>query len=295
MKLLITGATGFLGHHAIQHFKNDFEVVGLSRTCSRQEKNLNIIKTDYSLNNLIKIAKGFDAILHLAACRPNNSELNLLKENVSLDFNVLHSAYELGIDNLIYISSRGVYGAQPIPWRENLEVSPENLYTLAKCQSEQMADYYIKKGLKIKVLRLAQLLGLGEYKGNVIRHFVESAYYKKAITLTVSGIEREYIYIKDALVALEVAIKEKNISGIFNVGSEEILTLKEMAVLISKAFGYDDLVLEDIKAELNERSLMNSGLFRERFNWCTKYDFESGVKDMAESLKDPLIASFYGL
>lgn len=284
MRIVITGATGFLGKHVVEHFKKKYSIVGLSRNSELTDHSFILLKTDYSINSLKKILKSTDTIIHLAAGRPNNTSQDKLQDNVNVDFNVFSVAYELTIKNIIFISTRGVYGTQPAPWSESDQVQPNNFYALAKAQSELIAQFFMFKGLNIKVLRIAQLLGIGEYKGNVIQTFIESASTNSKINLTVDGISREYIYIKDLLIAFEVVIKSPVKNGTYNVGSGEVTTLKEAATYIAEAFDRKEIIHEEIERTIFEYSLMDSCLFYKSFNWKPKYNFEMAAEDIAEQL-----------
>lgn len=296
MNILITGATGFVGHHAIRYFAGKYSsVTALSRKPQASTGNIKYAVTDYSVGSLFECAKGCDAVLHLAAGRPNNSSPEELQNNVLLDFRVLKAAYELKITNVIFLSSRGIYGKQALPWTEKTAADPDNYYALAKLQSELVANYFIAQGLNIKILRIAQVFGLGEYKGSAISTFIERAYYDQSIDITVSGIQREYLYIKDLLSAFDACLNKPEISGLFNVGSQQSLTIKEIVESIVSGFNSQSAINTDVKKNFNENSLMDSSLFRDTFGWRSQYTFYQAVEDIKKSLNNHEISKYYGL
>lgn len=295
MKVLVTGATGFLGKYVVDFLKNDFKVVGLSRSFDKIEKNYRLFKTDYSVSHLNSLMEGCDAIIHLAAGRLNNTSSQNLQKNVSLDFDLFSVAHQKGIKNIVFISTRGVYGSQKAPWLELMPVQPENVYALAKSQSEVLVEFFNRKGLNIKILRLAQLLGVGEYKESAIHSFVENARSNTPIKITVEGIQREYIYVKDVLSALVKAINMPEKKGTYNLGSGELISLFDIAEKISAAFGRRELVELTVEKKIIEYSLMDSSLFREKFDWQPKYSIENAAIDMARILENSEVAASYGL
>jgi nucleoside-diphosphate-sugar epimerase len=295
VKILVTGATGFIGHYVLEHFKKKHRVLGLSRRVDALNDDYVIVKTDYSVLDLKRHLEGVDIILHLAAGRPNNTSSFDLQKNVELDLNLFSAAYDIGVKNIIFISTRGVYGSQPVPWRENMPVMPESFYALAKAQSELLAKFFTCKGMNIKVLRVAQLLGLGEYEGSAINTFIKQAYNNITIELTANGIQREYLYVKDLLIAIDAVLLKPENSGIFNVGSGEIVSLKQIAENVAEAFGRVNFVFESISQTFNEASLMDSTLFSKTFGWTPKYSFKTAMHDIACEVKDPRLVDYYGL
>lgn len=295
MKIIITGAFGFLGRYLIDHLKNSHQLVGLSRNSCQGIDGVQGLITDYSQESLKSHLQGCDAIIHLAAGRPNNTTDAELQNNVTVDFNLFNVAYELGIKNIVFMSSRGVYGSQPAPWHETHAVKPDNMYALAKAQSETVADFFNRKGLNIKILRIAQLAGLGEYKGNAISSFIESAYSNKPIHLTVDGINREYLYVKDLVSAINCALVAVDKHGLFNVGSGCVLSLRQIAETIAEAFGRQNSVVDNIQKTLSEYSLMDSTLFRREFDWQPAFSFKTAAEDMVNMLNNKELVKFYGL
>lgn len=280
MKVLITGITGFLGRYVAKCLSSSHEIIGVSRQDSFEENSFKVFATDYSVESLKQIARGCDAIVHLAASRLNNSDLHQLQNNVNLDFNIFNAAFELGIKNIVFMSTRGVYGSIPGPWFESGPVSPDNFYSLAKRQSECIAEFYITRGLNVKILRAAQVLGVGEYEGSAVSRFIKSAVSNQEITVSVEGIEREYIYVKDLSLAVLSALETDSKSGIYNVGGGETVTLTHLARVISTTFSGADRVIENYNKKVFEYSLMDSNLFIQNFNWKPVFTFESAVRDM---------------
>jgi nucleoside-diphosphate-sugar epimerase len=172
---------------------------------------------------------------------------------------------------------------------------PESFYALAKAQSELLAKFFTCKGMNIKVLRVAQLLGLGEYEGSAINTFIKQAYNNITIELTANGIQREYLYVKDLLIAIDAVLLKPENSGIFNVGSGEIVSLKQIAENVAEAFGRVNFVFESISQTFNEASLMDSTLFSKTFGWTPKYSFKTAMHDIACEVKDPRLVDYYGL
>ena len=158
MKVLITGGSGFIGGHLRSKLK----------ALEMQNYDLlegNDIKDAQKLTNS---AKGFDAIVHLAALiRVAECELKP-KETLETNFigtlNVLEAARKNGIKNVVFASSAAIYGEQAIvPTHENVTLKPTSIYAISKIAAEQAIDYYRQKyGLNITSFRIFNVFGQGQ-------------------------------------------------------------------------------------------------------------------------------------
>ena len=285
-KLAVTGAFGFVGSHFIEMFADKYDIVAISRQqCTHPA--CDTAASDYSRDSLAEALEGCSAVLHLAAARPYRKKSDFLR-NLALDQCLFDTAHRLGIENVVFTSTRGVYGSLPAPWRETMQPAPENLYALAKQQSEAAAAYFNRKGMCIKSLRIAQVFGEGEYESSAISTFIRRIRENEPVQITVRGIVREYIYVKDLCNAFDKALSHEKTSGIFNVGSGETLTLEEIARTIAAAFGKPHLVtLAPHPKTVNEYSLMDSSLFRQHFGWKPAYTFQSAAEEIAKKSHHP--------
>lgn len=284
-KIAVTGASGFLGSNFIRMFSKKYDIVAIGRTSNVCQTG-SVRVTDYSLESLQTTLKGCDAILHLAARRLYDQSDDLFVENVKIDHNIFLAAKKLGIENIVFASSRGVYGNLQTPWKETTCPKPNDFYALAKRQSEIAAEYFNRQGMKIKVLRIAQIFGIGEYKTSAISTFFRKASRGEPIIISVKGIEREYLYVKDACYALDHALNYSEEKGIYNVGLGETISLEKLARIIASAFGYENLV--QIHSDFiikNEKSLMDSSLFCKRFNWKPIYSLQKAANEIVEEKK----------
>lgn len=297
MKLAVTGANGFLGHHLVDGLRKTHEIHALQRTVPAGPAPSGVTRhaTDYSHDALARAFDGCDVVLHLAAQRAYRGQEAAVLANSTLDYTVFAAARDSGVGHVIFVSSRGVYGAEPAPWLEITPTAPTTLYAVVKRQSELTAEFFVRKGLGITTVRLAQAFGLGEYADSAITTFLRQAYRGAPIELRAQGLQREHIYIKD-IVSAFAAILAAPQSGIYNVGSGETVALEDMAKAILAAFGRSDDLLRMIAplTRLTEVSLMDSSRFRADFGWAPAFTFASAARDIAAALADTQVARRYG-
>ncbi|QXO17244.1 NAD-dependent epimerase/dehydratase family protein [Vibrio ostreae] len=194
-KIVITGANGLLARNLIENLRHEFMITAVSRSeIDCRYPDVKYVCSDYE--DLVAIFEGHDAVIHLAATRPYRTMDSIYQSNITLDKNVFDSAYLSGVNNIIYTSTRSVYGSSPVPWSERQPVCPENDYARAKISSEELAERYVKnKAMCITSLRLAQIYSDEEYTGSMLNRFFEQARCGKDLYVSVvGGITRVYLY-----------------------------------------------------------------------------------------------------
>ena len=171
MKILVTGAAGFIGSHLVDHLlKKDHEVVAFVRYNSKnlwgwldsipENNKLSIYSGDIrDMDSVTDSMKDVDVVFHLAALIgiPYSyvSPLAYIKTNVEGTYNVLQSARDLGIERVVHTSTSEIYGtAQYVPIDENHPVNPQSPYAATKSAADQMAiSYYRSFGTPVTVIR----------------------------------------------------------------------------------------------------------------------------------------------
>ena len=277
-KVLISGISGFLGSYTKELLiKKGYEVYGLSR---REEKE-NIFKTDYSVEDLVSKFENIDGIIHLAGTRSMSEEISYYHQNEIISQNIYEAAKIVGIKYIVYASSISVYSNQEnLPWSENVETDPLNMYGVSKLSIESIGKIYSKKySMYIKSLRFAHLFGYGEDNKYMINVFMDKAFNKEVLNVNDVKGKREFLYVKDAAKAIELALF-KEISGIFNIGSNDILTNLEVAKNINKAFNNEDNINIFSNGENMDSSYMNLNKAKTNLAYENEYNFYEALLDI---------------
>ena len=248
-KILITGATGFVGSHLAELcVKKGFEVIAFDRynpnynlgwlEKSKYKDDINFVFGDIrDYDSVLKTMKGCKIVFHLAALIgiPYSylSPQAYLKTNVEGTYNILESSKHLDIEQTIITSTSEVYGtAKYIPIDEKHPISAQSPYSASKISADQLAiSYYNSFQLPIKIIRPFNVYGPRQSSRAVIPSIIIQALNsKKEIKLGNVEPSRDFTYVTDTCNAFLDILKIKNFFGnTLNVGSNNEYTINDIA------------------------------------------------------------------
>ena len=177
MRILVTGASGFIGRNACPYLSSlGHEVIAFSRTSYNFSSDINFI-TANSLSSIFpnNSLKAFDAVVHLAGPAHSTENINaaktaqFIKENVDETLNFANRCAEAEVKRFIFVSSIKVNGESTIsgtPFRETDIPNPSDAYAISKYQIE-LGLFEIAKYSKMNVVIIRPPLMYGPgVKGN---------------------------------------------------------------------------------------------------------------------------------
>ncbi len=286
MRVVITGASGFLGGYLVKELlRVGAEPLLLSRR-SGQVYGCPLLQSDYSAASLAELFKDADAIVHLASTRGVYEHLSAYYDCIDLTENVYQAAVQSGVTNIVYASSISVYSGLELPYFETLAPAPGSLYGIHKLACESLGNFFSSRnGLKIKNLRLAHLYGANENNNYMINLFFRQAFsHQQLHVFSKNSARRQMLYAKDAALAILNALDKHDLSGTFNIGSNDVLTNSEIAETICRVFSPELNVLYGDKIEHMPSSYMDSTKARKLLQYRPRYSFEEAVKEIYEDM-----------
>ncbi|MCS7093834.1 MAG: NAD-dependent epimerase/dehydratase family protein [Candidatus Aenigmarchaeota archaeon] len=250
MKVLVTGAAGFIGSHLVEEFKKKgFDVYGLDNFHTGNMKNIEmfdieIIKGD--AKKISEIDKKFDAILHngIYSSSPMYKENPHLVGRVVEDMICVLEYAKKNKSRVVLASTSSLYNSNEIPWKENMPIKVTDFYTEARLACERLCELYSKLfGVECISLRYFSVFGeREEFKGryaNVLTQMIWSALRGEEFVIYGDGEQsRDLIYVKDVIEANLKAVDFKDFSStkfeIFNVGSGKTFSFNQMAEIVNR-------------------------------------------------------------
>lgn len=236
MKVLVTGASGFLGRHVARHFRDSgWEVTGFDVSWL-EEPNVRFIQGDLTeANSVTQAAQGADVIVHIGAI----GDVYLAGEQPALaaevnavgTANVVEAALKAGA-RVVYASTWEVYG-EPLsePITEDHPTMPDHPYSITKLAGESLVLAAARlRGLPAVALRLGTAYGSGLRPNSVFRIFLDKAVTGKPITIQGDGSQgRQFTHATDIANAFELAATSDATGIALNVVAPETVTIKELA------------------------------------------------------------------
>lgn len=296
MKIGVTGGTGFIGQYLLREYskENQFVVITSRKNGENlyRDANVEYITGDYSQEMFTKEFEGCDAVVHLGAKRSSKElEESILSYigNLRVSEELFKACLKLQIKNIINISSTAVYDTTlSIPFNEKMAVAPLSNYGVMKHTIEEMAHLFNRKyNMRIKSLRLAQVMGVGERGGYMLSIFQQRCLAQEPLNVYGKGdAGREYVYVKDVAAAIMCAINSNTDKEVFNIGSGMLTSNLELAQAFCEVFenkaGYQCL---KEKKEIIEHYLMAGERAEKELGFKPKFGLKESLQDMRKILK----------
>ena len=239
MKVLITGASGFIGNYVVDELlKHGYTVIATSRDQNKAAKfgwlsQVQYIPCDLNMvhDNFFKFFKQPDLLIHLAwEGLPNYLDLFHFEKNLILSYRFLKNMIENGLRFLVATGTCFEYGMQSGALTENLETKPENPYGLAKDTLRKFLEQLQKKiDFDLKWVRLFYMYGKGQSHNSIISQ-LDRALGKGETVFNMSGGEqlRDYLPVeKVAEYLVKIAIQNQ-VSGLINCCSGTPISIRKL-------------------------------------------------------------------
>lgn len=263
MKILITGGAGFIGGHltaALLERGDEVVIADNFSTGSRDNIRMvngrlpEVVETDVSrdLETIRELIRKSDAVFHLAAAvgveLVVNDPVHTIQTNIDGSANVVKAAAEF--DKRLFIASTSeVYGKSEndrFTETDDLLIgSPYHSrwsYACSKLLDEfYLMAYHQAAGLRGTVVRFFNTVGprqTGKY-GMVVPRFVANALQNKPLKIYGDGGQsRCFCHVSDVVRALLLLLDDdRSIGEIFNIGSDQLITIRELAELVIARLG----------------------------------------------------------
>ena len=243
MRILVTGATGFIGSRLVRRLeKKGHDIVCLvrreSNTAGLEKRSLRLAAGDITDPGVVE--KVFqderpECVFHCAARVRDAERENIYRTNIEGTRNICESCYRHGADRLVYLSSVAVVSGNPeVPLVEDLPYKATSDYGRSKIEAEKITLDYRQKGLRVAILRPCMVYGEGEphaldrILGLVNKRFIP-----------VPGLERIrdrlcLAYVDNVTYAMELAMTNKEaVKGSFFIADKDIVTIREFLRIVS--------------------------------------------------------------
>ncbi|OIP53274.1 MAG: hypothetical protein AUK31_01820 [Fibrobacteres bacterium CG2_30_45_31] len=240
MNVLVTGGTGFVGRHLVAQLQRlGWNVVRLGRSPEAEWK---ADVTDEKSLQSFAGQKKFDVVVHLAALLPGQgSEESLWQVNVEGTRNILHHFVEAST-HIVFLSTGLVYGKECRNAEESAALLPSQPYARSKLAAENVVlEHQIFTGCKTTIIRPSVFYGEDAPPSMFLRSLMDALRAGISFPMTAGEQERDFLHVEDACLAI-VLILQKQLGGIYNLASEEVHQIAEVARTVARLSGHPDLL-----------------------------------------------------
>ena len=202
IKILVTGANGFVGQHLVTYLKelHGEQIQVYTTKMLRLEKS-------HSWNNLPKV----DVLVHLASqtgvIESIKNPSHFITSNYCMTVNALEYCKKFN-SHLIFPSTSSYDPSFAGPYNENIPLIEANPYSYSKIACEDVCKFYSKQfNVPVSVIRPFNIYGPGQTKEFLIPKMVDQALNGRIITIMDARPQRDYLYISDFVLLLYKVLK----------------------------------------------------------------------------------------
>ena len=274
MKLVITGAAGFIGSRFAEVVTEQAERLGYREivlldalTYSGRRENMTNVLQDSrvsfvhgSINDADVVdatLKGAHAIVHLAAeshvDRSIHGAQPFFISNVLGTQQLLESSRRAGVQKFVHVSTDEVYGSiSEGSWPETHILAPNSPYSASKAGSDLAAlAYHATFGLDVSVTRCSNNYGPRQFPEKVIPLFVSNLIDGKKVPLYGDGLNvRDWLHVDDHCQGLMLVLEKGAAGEIYNIGGGTELTNRELTSRLLELCGYGEEMVEPVADRL---------------------------------------------
>jgi len=308
-KIVITGGAGFIGSHLAEELtRQGHHVIILDDLSTGKKENIEALlskdNTEFiqgsitELPLLQKVFHGIHFVFHQAAVTSVTRSIKNPQPshavNATGTLNVLLAARENGVRKVIYASSSSVYGDTPtLPKKEDMPPNPQSPYAVSKLTGEYYCQVFQQVyALPTVCLRYFNVYGPRQDPDSpyaaVIPAFLRKLFQGDSPVIYGDGEQtRDFTFVKD-VVAANILAAESKVTGIFNVGKGDRISINELAGLAIRLIGNSVEPIHkeprpgDVRHSLADISQIKA------FGYRPKFSLEEGLRETIRSFQDEI-------
>lgn len=298
MRILVTGAAGFIGSHLTDRLLADgHHVMGLDNFVTGKDDNFahHLGNTDFeffrhNVSNYIYVPGKLDWVMHFASPASPVDYLELPIETLKVNSLGTHNTLGLALAKgakYFLASTSEVYGDPEVHpqteeyWGNVNPIGPRGVYDESKRFAEALTmAYHQKHGLSTRIVRIFNCYGprLRMNDGRVVSNFIGQALLNKPLTIYGDGTQtRSFQYVSDLIDGI-VSMMNTQYHQPINIGNPHEKTMLEIAEIIKQLTeSRSELVHKELPVDDPKRRLPNTDRARKVLGWSPKVELQDGL------------------
>lgn len=293
-KIYIAGHNGMVG----SAIKRNLEAKGFTNIIVRSSKEMNLCKQE-QVNTFFQVEKPeyvFFAAAKVGGIQANNTyRADFIYENLMMQCNVIHAAYEYKVTKFFFLGSSCIYPKMaPQPLKEEYLLSgylehTNEPYAISKIAGIKMCEAYrAQYGCNFISAMPTNLYGPNDNYNLETSHVLPAMIHKihnakknnePSFTVWGSGKPfREFLYVDDLAEACYFLMQEYNEEGFVNIGSGEDLSIKDLALTIAAVLEYKgEIIFDSSKPDGTPKKLLDVSKIN-NLGWKASTSLHSGIE-----------------
>jgi dTDP-glucose 4,6-dehydratase len=298
MRILVTGAAGFIGSHFAKRLAaaGDEVVVLAKLTYSGNPANLEGAELEFvhadicDAEAVARAGTGCEAVVNFAAETHVDRSILEAGDFIQTDVFGTHVLLEWARGTgarYVQVSTDEVYGDVPegVSSREDDAVRPSSPYSASKAGGDLQVLAYVRTyGVNASITRGSNTYGPNQYPEKLIPLFVTNALDGIELPLYGDGRQvRDWIHVFDHVTGIDLVLREGEPGGIYNVGGGQEVENREITRMILGLTGADESLVRPVadRAGHDRRYSLDTTKLR-GLGWSPQVEFEQGLADTVE-------------
>lgn len=292
MRIVVTGADGFVGQHVVAHaIDAGHEVDAIHRSAHGAVRPGSTVTTG-DLTKEWPVTAPPDGIIHLASLAAVGPSFDAPQDYISANTSMLTQMAEALLASgptstrIIVVSTGSLYASGIGPCDESRPLAMTSPYAVSKAAVELQCEYYRSRGLDIVIARPFNHIGPGQSRGFLVPDLVQSlASMEPSQPLVVGNLDtrRDYTDVRDVARAYVDLLEESHVSPLYNIAAGRSVSGREILRSVCAALGRQvpETVIDPARLRPNDPQEIvgDASRLRRELGWAPRIGFDESISD----------------